>query len=210
MVGPEVSVEVIVYEGVPHVLQITDKLTTGAPHFVEMGHSQPSRLAAEDQEKIRDLASRAAKAVGLENGPAHVEIILTKDGPKMVEMGARMGGGCITTHLVPLSTGIDMIKATIDICMGQTPDIAQKLQKGSAIRFFNPSQGEITAIEGVEEAQKIPGVREITFTKNVGDQIVELNSGADRAGYVIAQSADPALAVNICLQAQQEIIFVLK
>ena len=56
MVGPEVSVEVIVYEGVPHVLQITDKLTTGAPHFVEMGHSQPSGLPTETQEKIRDLA----------------------------------------------------------------------------------------------------------------------------------------------------------
>ena len=115
MKGPEVSVEVFVLDGVPHVLNVTDKLTTGAPHFVEMGHSQPSRLAAEDQQKIRDLACRAVKAVGIHCGPAHVEIMLTKEGPKMVELGARMGGDCITTHLVPLSTGVDMIKAPIDI-----------------------------------------------------------------------------------------------
>ena len=101
MRGPEVSVEIITLDGQPHVLNVTDKLTTGAPHFVEMGHSQPSRLGDENVAKISDLATRAVKAVGIENGPAHVEIILTENGPKMVELGARMGGDCITTHLVP-------------------------------------------------------------------------------------------------------------
>nr|AHF26204.1 biotin carboxylase [uncultured bacterium Contigcl_1787] len=78
LTGPEVSVEVIVYKGVPHVLQITDKLTTGAPHFVEMGHSQPSQLPSDVKNQIIDLASRAVLAVGIENGPAHVEMIVTE------------------------------------------------------------------------------------------------------------------------------------
>lgn len=207
MVGPEVSVEVIVWQGVPHVLQITDKLTTGAPHFVEMGHSQPSRLPMADQEKIRDLACRAVKAVGIDNGPAHVEIMLTKDGPKMVELGARMGGDCITTHLVPLSTGIDMIKATINICLGQTPDITPKFRKGSAIRFFDVPCGTITAIEGVEEAKNIPGVREISFTKQVGDTVGQIGASGDRAGFVIAQSVTAGEAVNVCQKAQNTVIF---
>lgn len=205
MVGPEVSVEVIVWQGVPHILQVTDKLTTGAPHFVEMGHSQPSRLPAEDLEKIRDLASRAVKSVGIQNGPAHVEIMLTKEGPKMVELGARMGGDCITTHLVPLSTGVDMIKATIDICLGLTPDIAPKWEKGSAIRFFDAPCGVITAIEGVEEAKKIPGVQEISFTKQVGDTAGEIGSSTDRAGFVIAQNTTPAESVGICQTAMERI-----
>ena len=78
--GPEFSIEILVVDGVPHVLQITDKLTTGAPHFVEMGHSQPTRQDEASQEKIKDLAVRACKSVGINMGPAHVEIILTKDG----------------------------------------------------------------------------------------------------------------------------------
>ena len=205
MVGPEVSVEVIVWQGTPHVLQITDKLTTGAPHFVEMGHSQPSRLAAEDQEKIKDLACRAVKAVGIDNGPAHVEIMLTKEGPKMVELGARMGGDCITTHLVPLSTGVDMIKATIDICLGQAPDIIPKLQKGSAIRFFDAPSGVISAIEGVDAAKSVPGVKEVSFTKQAGDTVGEIGSSTDRAGFVIAQADTAANAVAVCLQATQTI-----
>ena len=75
--GNEVSVEIIVLKGKVHILQITDKLTTGAPHFVEMGHSQPSSLLPEQIEDIRDVAEKAVKAVGIENGPAHVEIMLT-------------------------------------------------------------------------------------------------------------------------------------
>lgn len=198
MQGPEVSVEVMVSHGVPHVLQITDKLTTGAPHFVEMGHSQPSRLPEEAQDAIRNLASRAALSVGIQNGPAHVEIILTKNGPKMVELGARMGGDCITTHLVPLSTGIDMVGNTIKIALGEEPDLKQKLWKGSAIRYFNVPNGVIREISGVKEAEKLNGVREITFVKRVGDTIGDIGSSTDRVGFVIAQAETAEEAVRIC------------
>ncbi len=205
MQGSEVSVEIITVGGVPNVLNVTDKLTTGAPHFVEMGHNQPSRLPASDLEKIRDLACRAVKAVGIENGPAHVEIMLTKDGPKMVELGARMGGDCITTHLVPLSTGIDMIEATIRIACGETPDITKKFEKGSAIRYFHTPHGTIRAIEGIEEATAIEGVREISFVKQIGDEVGTIGSSTDRVGFVIAQADTPASAVAICTQALEMI-----
>ena len=210
MQGPEVSVEVVVFEGVPHVLQITDKLTTGAPHFVEMGHSQPSRLPTDGLEKIRDLACRAVRAVGIENGPAHVEIILTKDGPKMVELGARMGGDCITTHLVPLSTGIDMIEATIKIACGEKPDLAPKFEKGSAIRFLDAPHGTITAIEGVDEACTIEGVREISFTKGVGDKVGEIGSSTDRVGFVIAQANTAETAVAACEKACRTVKIIIE
>ncbi len=209
MVGSEVSVELIVWKGIPHVLQVTDKRTTGAPHFVETGHSQPSALGEQNVARIKDLACRATQAVGLKNGPAHVEIILTEDGPKMVEMGARMGGGCITSHLVPLSTGIDMIKATIDICLGQEPDIQPRHEKGSAIAFFQTGCGRIREIKNVEAAQDIPGVQEIAFTKFVGDKAVELSSGADRVGYVIAQADTPEKAMDICKKATATVEFML-
>ena len=205
--GPEVSVEIVVHRGVPHVLQITDKLTTGAPRFIEMGHAQPSSLGKEDLDKISDLACRSTQAVGLMDGPAHVEIILTAEGPKMVEMGARMGGGCITTHLVPLSTGIDMVKATIDICLGQEPDLVPTISKGAAIRFFAPPCGIIQSIEHVDEANGLPGIKEIAFTKSVGDRSVPLSSGADRAGYVIAQMDTPSAAVDSCETALKIIHF---
>ncbi len=198
MRGNEVSVEVIVLDGIPHILQVTDKLTTGAPHFVEMGHNQPSRLPEKDITAIKELAAQAVIAVGIKNGPAHVEIMLTENGPKMVELGARMGGDCITTHLVPLSTGIDMIKATIQIALGETPDIEPKFTKGSAIRFLDAPSGVISAIDGVDEAEKCEGVIEVALTKNVGDTSGSIDSSTDRLGYVVAQADNAGRAVEIC------------
>lgn len=74
MEGPEVSVEMLVIDGTPYVLQITDKTTTGAPHFIEIGHCQPSTLDKNIQEEIRAIAKQAVLAVGLVNSVAHVEL----------------------------------------------------------------------------------------------------------------------------------------
>ena len=176
LTGNEVSVEIIAINGEVHVLQVTDKLTTGAPHFVEMGHSQPSQLPRHDLDAIEDLAKRAVRAVGIDNGPAHVEIMLTEHGPKMIELGARMGGDYITSHLVPLSTGIDMVKATIQIALGEMADIMPKFDKGAAVRFLDGKTGEIREILGVESARRTKGIQEVILTKGVGDAVGEIGS----------------------------------
>jgi len=203
--GNEVSVEIIVIDGKPHILQVTDKLTTGAPHFVEMGHSQPSSLADENVEKIKELAGKAALSVGIQNGPAHAEIIMTSGGSKMVEIGARLGGDCITTHLVPLSTGIDMVKAVIQMALGEKPNLEKKIDKGAAIRYFNAPQGVIKEIIGVEKAKAIAGIYEITFVKKVNDYACHIDSSVDRIGYVIAQDTNSKQAILTCESAIMEI-----
>ena len=71
---------------------------------------------------------------------------------------------CITTHLVPLSTGIDMVKATIDISLGLYPDIEPKFEQGSAIRYFQVCPGKIYSIEGINAARKIAGICDIICT----------------------------------------------
>ncbi len=208
--GKEVSVEVIVMNGQPNVLQVTDKLTTGAPHFVEMGHNQPSLLPADDIVKIKKLAEEAVVAVGIKNGPAHVEIMLTKKGPKMIELGARMGGDCITTHLVPLSTGIDMVEATIKIALGETPNITNKYNRGSAIKFIDAPIGKIKAIDGLESVNEIKELREISFVKNVGDYSGNIGNSSDRIGYVICQAEDASKAIKKCDEALEKIKILIE
>ena len=205
MAGQEVSVEIIVYKGVVHVIAVTDKQTLGKPYFVEIGHAQQSQLNKEDVDAIKDLASRAVLALGIDNSPAHVEIMLTKDGPKMVELGARLGGGCISTHLVPLSTGVDMVKAVMDMALGIEPDIAPKFDKGSALRHIIGIEGEIDSVSGLNEAESISGVKEVVLLKNVGDQVGYFMNGSDRIGYVIAQADTAADAIRICEESLKKI-----
>lgn len=203
--GPEVSVEVMVVKGKVNILQITDKITTGAPHFVEMGHTQPSRLPEDTQRQIREVAEAACKSLGLDKGPAHVEMKVTSRGPVMIELGARMGGDNITTHLVPLSTGIDMVKATINVALGEEPDITPTLHCGSAIRYFKVPFGTIKSIEGIEEAKKMPGVKQITFTKAVGEESTPIECSNDRIGFVIVQGGSADEAARNCEEAMNRI-----
>lgn len=194
MVGPEVSVETLAVDGEVQVIQITDKTTTGAPHFVEMGHTQPTRLKC--AEEIKKVAIAANKAIGIQNGPSHTEIIVTEEGPKIVELGARLGGDCITTHLVPLSTGVNMVEACIRIALGEKPDITAKLSCGSAIRYFHQHAGTIKNIEGLEEAEKMPGVKQISIVHGIGEHITEITDSGSRMGFVIAQGRDADDASN--------------
>jgi biotin carboxylase len=210
MEGPEVSVETLTVNGECHVIQITDKLTTGAPHYVEMGHSQPTMLSNEIAEQISKVAKAANKAIGIKNGPSHTEIIVTKEGPKIVELGARLGGDNITTHLVPLSTGVNMVECCIKIALGETPDIKKKWNKGSAIRYFEQHAGVIDSIEGIDKAEEIDGVQQISIVHGVGEKVTEINSSGERMGFVIAQDVDVDAAIKDCLAALTKINVIIK
>ncbi|MDU5459984.1 MULTISPECIES: ATP-grasp domain-containing protein [Anaerococcus] len=201
MEGPEVSVETISVDGKCNIIQITDKITTGAPYFVEMGHSQPSQLPDSMKDKIKEITIAANKAIGIISGPSHTEIKITQNGPKIVEIGARLGGDNITTHLTPLSTGVDMVESCIKIALGEKPDIRIKYDKASAIRYFDQSHGRIKSIRGVEEASKLPGIIQISIIHGKDHIINGIKSSSDRVGFVIGQADDCKGAISTVIKA---------
>ncbi|WP_227938632.1 ATP-grasp domain-containing protein [Alkalihalobacillus deserti] len=205
MNGREVSVETLSFDGNNHIIAITDKVTTGPPKFVEMGHSIPSQLSNQTKAEIEKVVSEALNAVGLTTGPSHTEVIITEDGPKIVELGARLGGDNITTHLVPLSTGVDMVRCCIEIAMGKKPFLNSRVEMGSAIQYFNQGEGIIRNIKGLDDAKKIPGVEEIYFMKNINDKVVEISSSVDRLGYVIAKANTATEAIDVCEKARKRL-----
>lgn len=201
MEGPEVSVETISVDGKCNIIQITDKITTGAPYFVEMGHSQPSQLPDSIKDKIKEITIAANKAIGIISGPSHTEIKITQNGPKIVEIGARLGGDNITTHLTHLSTGVDMVESCIKIALGEKPDIRIKYDKASAIRYFDQSHGRIKSIRGVEEASKLPGIIQISIIHGKDHIINGIKSSSDRVGFVIGQADDCKGAISTVIKA---------
>lgn len=206
LVGNEISVECFSINGRISVLAITDKLTTGAPYFVEMGHSQPSQFIGEIREQIIEAAASAMKAVGIENGPAHVEMMVREEGIALIELGARLGGDFITTDLVPLSTGIDMLGATIHVACGEPADISPKIQKASAIRYMKTELGTMKDVREIDEANAIPGVYRVAMLKSIGEEAVEIRNSLDRVGYAIAQADTPTQAVMLCEKALEQVV----
>lgn len=208
MEGPEVSVETIALDGEIHVLQITDKITTGAPYFVEMGHTQPSRLDSDIQNHIKEVAIAANKAIGILNGPSHTEIKVMNNQPKIVEIGARMGGDFITTHLVPLSTGIDMVKCSIQIAVGEKPNLTPVFSKAAAIRYFKQPVGKIVEIKDIDFIKKMPGVKQVSIVHGLGETVGEVKSSGDRIGFVITQSNDSNKAADEADDASNRLVVI--
>lgn len=209
--GDEISVEAITVKGETHIIAITDKVVTGQPYFVEMGHSQPSKYSLTHEDEICQIATKAIHAVGIVNGPSHIEMKNTSKGFKMIEIGARLGGDCITTHLVPLSTGISMVRATIDLALGYTPDLNIKTHKGSAIRYIPHNQeGILQDIRGVEQALKMPFIENVVINKLPGEPIGEIKSSNDRLGFVISCADNASIAINACEDALASISYTIQ
>ena len=183
--GSEFSVEIIVWQGEAHVLTVTDKKTTEAPFFVELGHNQPSVFPEEMQKKLKEAAVAGVKALGLDNCAAHAELKLMDGEPYLMEIGARLGGDFISTELTHLSTGVDMVAAAIDVALGIEPDLKPKeAPKGVCIRYFTPKPGRLVAIHN-QELLNDSHVYDAEIYHQIGDMIPEVRSSLDRSGHVI-------------------------
>ena len=184
--GPEVSVETLSFNGSHRIIAITDKFTTGSPHWVEMGHGQPSILPRHVQDRIVDTTKEGLDALGIMDTAAHVEIKVENDFPKIIEIGARLGGDFITTELTPRSTGVNMVRAAISLALGEIPEAEISDNKGAVIQYFDFSPGFLRKIKGIEEASKVMGVVSVVMNLREGDEIRPVRSSGDRSGHVIA------------------------
>lgn len=193
--GPEFSIEIIVWNGEVHVLTVTDKKTTEAPHFVELGHSQPSCRTAEEVAELKAAAVAGVKALGVNNCACHAEAKLMDGKAYLMEIGARLGGDFISTELTHLSTGIDMVAAAINCALGVEPCLEPTEAKhGVCIRYFCPNPGKLVSISNTEVLND-PRVYLWEIYHKEGDMIPEVTSSLCRSGHVIVTEKDAKTAI---------------
>ncbi len=211
MNGKEVSVELIIKDGVAHAIQVTDKITSGFPHFIELGHIQPSRLDKNIIEDVKDVACSAAESLGLINGLGHAEIKITKDGPKMVEIGARQGGGEIGTRMVELSTGVNFNKIAIDIAFGNEIELPKIIDnKATCIHFITTSEGILSKVDGIEKARNEKDIYEVYFDGIIGNKYHDFKDNTDRLGYVLSYADNADDALKACDKALKDILVMYR
>lgn len=150
--GNEFSAEGITYKGEHKFLTITRKATTGAPNFIETGHIEPAGLSEQMQEKVYNELSKALTALEITNSATHSEFKITPEGNvRIIEIGARMGGDCIGSDLVQISTGYDFIKMVIDVAIGNKPDFKKVTEPKIAIIRFIFNKQDLENYEKVKE-----------------------------------------------------------
>jgi biotin carboxylase len=183
MEGPEYSCECISFAGKHHLLTFTKKYTTGSPNYIEIGHVQPTDISLEDQKKIISVIFRALDALDIQYGASHTEFRLLNNGEVgIIEIGARMGGGCIGTDLVQISTGYDYVKMTIDVALGKEPSFQRVSNPKTAVVKFIMEEKDLEILEQIKTTSP-QSIRRISVIEDVGSRIVTDNS--KRFGYYI-------------------------
>lgn len=183
--GQEYSVEGVSYRGDHHILAITQKHTTGAPHFIETGHYEPARISKEMYGQVEKVVIHALDSLGIVNGASHSEIKISGDGSiKIIEIGGRMGGDCIGSDLVYLSTGIDYVKAVIQIACGESPDLSPKHAGFPVSSHYIFTESDIEEMEKQREENPESFIKLVYLKKEL---LNKTTSSADRAGCYIVK-----------------------
>lgn len=206
--GPEFSVEIIVWNGEINVLTVTDKKTTEAPYFVELGHNQPSVFPIDIVSEIESAAVAGVKALEVNNCACHAEIKVQEGKAYIMEIGARLGGDFISTELTHLSTGIDMVAAAINCALGIKPSLVPvEAKQAVCIRYFCPKPGKLVNISNLELLNS-PHVYQWEIYHKEGDIIPEVTSSLCRSGHLIVTEKTPQMAIglaeelinNVCIE----------
>ena len=184
--GREISVESISYQGKHYILQITDKVTTGAPYFVELEHHQPSSLSALVKEQMKEIVLKALDALHIVNGASHSELKITENNEiKVIEIGARMGGDFIGSDLVQLSTGYDFVRGVIEVALGEFTEPKFTQHKYSGVYFLSKNTEYVMPY--IINAVKYP---EIVKAELLNDSLRMVECSGDRNGYCIYQNSE--------------------
>lgn len=180
-------------EGTPHVLeQVVDYQTGYDVGFDDIFHYSrllPSKLSTQDIEAIRKTAEIGCRALGIKNSPAHVEVILTLKGPRIVEIGARNGGYRERMH--SLANGIDITNNALRLALGEQPNIASTKNDPCAVLELFPKQpGAFEGIHGSEILAKLPSLVYFNIKSKHGQQIGKAADGYKMSAVVILHNAD--------------------
>ena len=183
--GQEYSVECISWKGKHTFLAITQKYTTGSPNFIEMAHLEPAQLSEELLEKVKKIVFHALDSLKFINGASHSEVKISKDGEvKVIEIGGRMGGDYIGSHLVQLSTGVDFVYAVIQVALNERPDLSIKyLSKPAAIRYIL-SKKDMNILEDLKRKNPEYLLYEYMLS-NMGNSVIDSST---RWGFFLFQA----------------------
>jgi len=187
--GREYSIESLTFDGQTHIIQYTEKIITKYPYTVEMGHIQPADLSENEKLKIDRIVVNAIKSLELDNCAAHTELMMTNTGPKIIEIGARLGGDYISSYLTLHSTGVNMDAAVADIAMGNQPDIKKTTDQYTGIFYFHLGEGKkVVKIENWEDVLNFDNLVYANLLVKQGEVIPELTDSAKRSGFVILKA----------------------
>ncbi|MEQ9363605.1 MAG: alpha-hydroxy-acid oxidizing protein [Leptospirales bacterium] len=204
MRGPELSVDALAWnQGESfRMTGIADRIIDREPYFVELGHNMPSALPPAVLEEAERVMAAAMRALGIHTGAGKGDLKVTPEGVKVGEVAARLSGGFMSSHTYPYHSGVNLLRAAVQIALGEEPDALEPTRNRVAIeRGILSRPGKILSFSGEAAMKKVPGVELVVFSRQPGDVIPVATSNIDKAGHVLATGDSLAQAEAAAGQA---------
>ncbi|MDG6218717.1 MAG: ATP-grasp domain-containing protein [Candidatus Thermoplasmatota archaeon] len=207
--GIEMTIESFSINGEVTILAMSDKIKPNLRTRVATSLNYPAAFPEEVLQKVRNLVTAAVKAIGIHKGMAHTEVIVTDEGPKLVEIGARGGGGHIFHTIIEAVSGFNAPVETARILTG-LPVSAHKITKNGAVyRFFSPPHGILKEVLNIDLASRIEGVLDIGITKQIGDVVGCYDNSLQRAGFLVTSGNSRDEAIQCADYAESVVEFIV-
>lgn len=195
--GKEYGVESFVENGEIHVLAIMQKAMTEPPYYAELGHAIPSGLSEEMERKVKKCVHNAIVALGVNHGSVNMDILINSDGKvHIVDIGARMGGNLIGSHIVPMGTGVDYMGNMIKAAVGDATDwnpVSSPVAVATKLLALHP--GVVKELPDFLSLEKMNNVK-IEHHLHIGDEITLYRTNLDGCGYVVASKENVAASIE--------------
>ena len=202
--GKEYGVESFVDNGVVHVIAVMQKDMTKPPYYAELGHAIPSGLNPELETKVKTCVYRAICALEINHGSVNMDLLITNEGNvHIVDIGARMGGNLIGSHIIPTGTGIDYMGNMIRAAVGDTTNWEAEWQPiPIATKLLALTPGKVQKLPNFDEIAMLYDVQ-IEHHIHVGDTITPYRTNLDGCGYVVARDLDVNLSIALAADVRK-------
>jgi len=216
--GLQISTEGLMHDGVFHCTGFADRnyarLDDAVPFMVEDGGDIPTVLNPTQKKLVEAEFEKAARALGIDWGPAKGDMIFGDDGkPYVIEIAARLSGGNFCYDKVPWSTGVDIVDILVDMAVGNEVDPARFVPTrnlATSQRYFFPAPGTIRRIDGVKMVEAMPHIRKVDVWAGPGETVAALESHPSRVGYVISCAPTREQAVAAAQAAVAQVAFTVE
>ncbi|MBI1801960.1 MAG: ATP-grasp domain-containing protein [Chloroflexi bacterium] len=208
--GFEVALEGILTEGRLKTLALFDKPDPlDGPFFEETIYVTPSRLPPPVQEAIFHCTAQACRALGLREGPVHAELRVNEQGPWVVEVAGRSIGG-LCSNILRFGTSMSLEELILRQAVGMEIESLNREERAGGVMMIPiPGAGLLKCVEGLEQAQAVPGIEEIEITAKLDNRIMPLPEGSSYLGFIFARGETPQVVEAALREAHRHLRFTI-
>ena len=194
LTGIEFGAQAVIHgDQVVEVVVHDDTVTSEGPP-TPMGHAMPTKLSDADMAATGEVVARAADALGLCDCIANVDLILTDDGPRVIEMAGRIGATGIP-EIMAHHHGWDVYGHLIALALGNRPAVPSPAGRPNAVLLIRSSvAGMVKSLEVPPEIANHPDLLDLQWDVGPGDEVRPFRVGPDRIGHLHVGGPDARTA----------------